>query len=197
MSVNVHLKDGTRAYDLTRFFTPDKPRDVRVHVHRDDSGSLAPDWLRAIWPFAFDNRRNLKLVPPEPGTPEGWVAIKVEYPEIQELYYADRANGYAVARMVEWSSLDGGRKTFRTESKALRWAQLPEGTWYVTAWERLHHLDKLDASGKPEAEQQPDHTSVRRVVISPMDPEKFPPGFFDGEEFLDAARKEGATIKVD
>lgn len=61
----------------------------------------------------------------------------------------------------------------------------------------MHHLDKLDASGKPEAEQQPDHTSVRRVVITPMDPEKFPPGIFDGEKFLDAARKEGAKIEVD
>ena len=197
-SVNAHLKDGTRAYDLTRFITaPDKPTDVRVHVHRDDSANFPPDWLRTIWPFAFDNRQDLQLVPPEPGTPEGWVAIKVEYPEIQNLYYADPAHGYAVARMVEWSSHDGGRMKFRTESKALRWAQLSGGAWYVTAWERLHHLDKLDASGKPEAEQQPDHTSVRRVVITPMDPEKFPPGIFDGEKFLDAARKEGAQIKVD
>jgi RNA polymerase sigma factor (sigma-70 family) len=197
-SMNIHLNDGTRRYDLTRFFTaPDKPRDVRVHVLRDDSGSLAPDWLRTIWPSAFDNRRNLKLVPPEPGTPEGWLAIRVEYPQIQYLYDVDRAHGYAVARMVEWSTHDGGRKKFRTESKALRWAQLPGGAWYATAWERLHHLDKLDASGRPEAEQQPDHTSVGRVVITPMDPEKFPPGLFDGEGFLDAARKEGAKIEVD
>jgi hypothetical protein len=197
-SVNVHLNDGTRTYDLTRLFTgPDKPRDVRVHVHRDDSWSLAPDWLRTIWPFAFDNRRNLKLVPPEPGTPEGWVAIKVEYPQIQDLYYADPTHGYAVARMVDWSSHDGGRMKFRTESKALSWARFPGGAWYVTAWEQLHHLDKLDASGKPEAERQPDHTSVRRVVIIPMDPEKFPPGIFDGEKLLDAARKEGAKIEVD
>ena len=42
-SVNVHLKDGTRGYDLTRFITaPDKPKDVRVHVHRDDSSNLPP-----------------------------------------------------------------------------------------------------------------------------------------------------------
>ena len=133
-SVNVHLNDGTRGYDLTRFFTaPDKPRDIRVHVHRDNSKSLAPDWLQMIWPFAFENRRNLSLVPPEPGTPEGWVAIKVEYPQIQNLYYAEPAHGYAVARMVEWSSLERGRTRFRTESKALRWAQLPGGAWYVTA----------------------------------------------------------------
>jgi hypothetical protein len=197
-SVNVHLRDGARGYDLTRFVTPpDKPRNVRVHVHRDDSGSLPPDWLRTIWPFALDNRRNLKVVPPEPGTPEGRVAIKVEYPQIQYLYEADGARGYAVARMVEWSSLDGGRMKFRTESKALRWAQLPGGAWYVTAWERLHHLDKLDASGKPDAEQQPDSTTVRRVIITPMDPEKFPPRIFDGGAFLDAARKEGARIQVD
>jgi hypothetical protein len=160
-------------------------------------GAWPRNWLKTIWPFAFDNRRNLKLVPPVPGTPEGWVAIKVEYPQIQNLYYADPTHGYAAARMVEWSNLDGGRLKFRTESKALSWAQFPGGAWYVKAWERLHHFDKLDASGKPEAEQQPDHTSVRRVVITPMDPEKFPPGIYDGEKFLDAARKEGATIEAD
>jgi hypothetical protein len=105
-SMNVHLKDGTRGYDLTRFSTaPDKPRDVRVHVHQDDSRGLAPDWLRTIWPFAFDNRRNLKLVPPEPGTPEGWVAIKVEYPQIQYLYYADRATA------TPWPGWSSGRAT--------------------------------------------------------------------------------------
>ena len=197
-SVNVHLSDGVRGYDLTRLFTVrDKPRNVRVYVYGENSGSPAPDWLRAIWPFAFDNRRNLKLVPPEPGTPEGWVAIKVEYPEIQYRYEADRAHGYAVARMVEWSSLEGGRMKFRTESKALRWAQLPGGAWYVTAWERLLHLDELDATGKPKAEQQPDRTSVRRVIITPLNPTKFPPGILDGEKFLDAAREEGAKIQVD
>ncbi len=197
-SVNVHLKDGTRGYDLTRFITaPDKPRDVRVHVHFDSSATFPPDWLRTIWPFAFDNRQDLQLVPAEPGTPKGWVAIKVEYPEIQNLYYADPAHGYAVARMVESSIQNGGRLKFRTESKALHWAQLPGGVWYVKTWERLHHLDKLDAAGKPEAAQQPDHTTFRRVVITPMDPETFPPGIFDGEKFLDAARKEGAQIKVD
>jgi hypothetical protein len=99
--------------------------------------------------------------------------------------------------MVEWSSHEGGRMKFRTDSKALRWAQLPGGAWYVTAWEQLHHLDKFDASGKPDAKQQPDHTTVRRVIITPMDPEKFPPGIFDGERFLDAARKKGAKIEVD
>ena len=80
--------------------------------------------------------------------------------------------------------------TFRTESKALRWSQLPGGAWYVTAWEQLHHLDKLDTSGKPVVSPQPDHTSIRRVVITPMAPEKFPPGIFDGTKFLEAARKE-------
>lgn len=76
-------------------------------------------------------------------------------------------------------------------------AQLPGGTWYVTAWERLHHLDKLDASGKADAKQQPDDTTMRRVINTPMDPEKFPPGIFDGGRFLDAARKERARIEVD
>jgi RNA polymerase sigma factor (sigma-70 family) len=197
-SVNVHLKDGTRGYDLTRFITaPDRPKDVRVHVHRDDSATFPPDWLRTIWPFAFDNRQNLHVIPSGPGTPKGWVAIKVEYPEIQSLYYADPAHGYAVARMVESTIHNGGRMKFRTESKALHWTQLPGGVWYVKTWERLHHLDKLDAAGKPEAAQQPDYTTFRRVVITAMDPVEFPAGIFDGEKLLDAARKEGATIKVD
>jgi hypothetical protein len=197
-SVNVRLRDGTRQYRLARFITaPGKPKDVRLHVFPDRFGTLPPEWVRTIWPFAFDNPRYLNLVPPEPGTPEGWVAIKVEYPQIQNLYYADPAHGYAVARMVEWSIQDGGRMKFRTDSKALRWAQLPGGAWYVTAWEELHHLDKFDASGKLEGKQQPDHTTFRRVVITPMAPEKFPPGLFDAEKLLDAARREGAKIEVD
>lgn len=68
---------------------------------------------------------------------------------------------------------------------------------YVTAWKRLHHRDEFDASGKPKAGQPPDAASVRRVIITPMDPARFPQGIFDGEKFLDAARKEGAKILVD
>ncbi len=146
------------------------------------SATFPPDWLRAIWPFAFDNRQNLQLVPPEPGTPKGWVAIKVEYPQIQNLYYADPAHGYAVARIVEWSSHNNGRMKFRTELKALHWAQLPGGGWYVKTWERLNHLDKFDAAGKPEAVQQPDYTTFRRIAITPMDPDKFPPGILRRRE---------------
>ncbi len=197
-SVNVHLNDGTMRYDLTRMIgAADKPRQVRVHVLRGESFNDLPKPIEETWGYAFDNRRYLKLVPSEPGTPEGWVAIKVDYPSIRELYYADPEHGYAVARMVEWSDHNDGRMTFRTESKAVRWSQLPGGVWYVSEWERLHHLDKFDASGKPEAEQQSDYTTVRRVVITPMDPETFPPGIFDGEKFLDEARKEGAKIEVD
>ena len=190
------VRDGKRVYNLTRFFTePGKPRRVQVHVYRDDAPHGIPKPIEATWAFAFDNRRNLTLVPPEPGTPPGWVAIRVDYGEIRNLYYADPAHDFAVARMVEWS--DSGQMKFRTESKALRWKQLPGGTWYVSAWEVLHHLDQFDAQGKLKAEQQPDSTSIQRVAITPMDPEKFPPGIFDGEKLLEAARKEGATIKVD
>jgi hypothetical protein len=81
----------------------------------------------------------------------------------------------------------------------VRWEQLPGGVWYVSEWERLDHLDQFDDSGqrKPEAEQQADSTSTHHVVISPMDPDAFPAGIFDGGKFLDAARKEGARIDVD
>ena len=195
-AVNMHLHDGKRAFDLTRFVTePGKPRRVQVHVYRDGSASLPAEPLKMIWPFAFDNRRNLTLVPPEPGTPPGWVAIRVDYGQIRYLYYADPAHDFAVTRKVEWSDL--GAMKFRKESKAVRWERSPGGTWYVSAWEVLHHLDQFDAQGKLKAEQQADSTSIQRVAITPMDPEKFPPGIFDGEKLLEAARKEGATIKVD
>ena len=197
-SVNVHLNDGANRYDLTRLIVgADRPRQARVHVLEGESFNDLPRPIRETWGYAFDNRRNLEVVPAEPGTPEGWVAIRVEYPDIRELYYADPEHDYAVARLVEWSDQDGGRLKFRTESKAVRWARLPGGTWYVTEWARLHHLDRFDASGEPAAEQQPDYTTAARVVITPMDPEAFPAGIFDGERFLDAAREEGATIEVD
>ena len=200
-SVNVLLRDGTRQYHLTRFITvPEKPKDVRVHVYPDQFGTFPPDWLRMIWPFAFDGPQYVKLVPPEPGTPKGWVAIKLEYPREhprgQRLYYADPAHGYAVARVINWESEHGALRKHRTES-ALRWAQLPGGVWYVTAWEWLDHIDKFDATGKPVAKQQRDLKDFRRIAITPMAPEKFPPGLFDAEKFLDAARKEGAKIQVD
>lgn len=197
-SVNVHLNDGAKCYDLTRLIVAaDRPRQARVHVLDGESFNDLPRPIRETWGYAFDNRRNLEVVPAEPGTPEGWVAIRVEYPEIRELYYADPEHDYAVARMVEWSDQDGGRLKFRTGSRAVRWARLPGGTWYVTEWERLHHLDQFDATGAPAAEQQSDYTRAARVVLTPMDPEAFPAGIFDGERFLDAAREEGATIEVD
>ncbi|MGC8638677.1 MAG: hypothetical protein ACP5XB_02225 [Isosphaeraceae bacterium] len=200
-SVNVHLRDGTRQYSLTRFITaPGKPKNIRVHVHPDWFGTVPPEWVRTIWPFAFDGSQYVKLVPPEPGTPKGWVAIKLEYPRElsrdQRLYYADPAHGYAVSQVINWESEKGALRKYRTES-ALRWAQLPGGAWYVTAWEWLDHIDKFGASCKPEAKQQRDHTTFRRVAITPMPPDKFPPGLFDGEKLLEAARKEGAKIQVD
>ncbi|QEH32587.1 ECF RNA polymerase sigma factor SigE [Aquisphaera giovannonii] len=197
-SVNVHLNDGKTQYDLTRLVDgTGKRNQVRVHVLRGDSFDSLPKPIQETWGYAFDNRRNIEVVPAEPGTPQGRVTIKVEYPQIRRLYEADPEHGYAVARKVEWSGLDGARMRFRTDSKAVRWAQLPGGIWYASEWTQLHHLDRFDASGKPEAEQQADSTRTRRVVITPMDPERFPPDIFDGQKFLDAARKEGAKIQVD
>jgi hypothetical protein len=195
-SVNIDLNDGKRSFDLTRFVTePGKPMRVQVHVLPGDQFNDLPKPLKATWAFAFDNRRNLKLVPPEPGTPPGWLAIRVDYPQIRNLYYVDPARDFAVVRMVEWSD-HNGKMTFRTESKALRWKQLPGGVWYVSAWEQLHHMERADASGKL-MQGQPDSTSIRRIDITPMEPDKFPPGIFDGEKLLESARKEGAEIKVD
>jgi RNA polymerase sigma factor (sigma-70 family) len=197
-SVNVRLIDGVRGYQLLRsFVSRGKPRKVQVFVHRVGDSDPAPEWLQEIWPFLFEDLQKLKLVPSAPGTSRGWLGMKFEEREFQRLYEADPAHGYAVARKVEWSSQDGGRTRCRTESKALRWAQLPGGAWYVTAWEQLHHCDEFDESGKPKAEPSPDDTWVRRVNITPMDPGKFPPRIFDGEKFLEAARKEGAKILVD
>jgi hypothetical protein len=194
-SVNLHLFDGSRGYNLTRFVAErGKPRSVQVHVHRDDGAYFLPKPLQEIWPFAFDNRRKLALVPPGPDTPAGRVAIGVDYGEIRKLYEADPTHDFAIARMVEWSG--GGELRFRTESTAIRWKQLPGGAWYVSAWEKRVHLDRIDAAGKAEA-AQPDQTSVRRVEITPMEPERFPPGIFDGERLLESARKEGAEIRVD
>jgi hypothetical protein len=199
-SVNVRLNDGAKLYNLTRSAGGEgEPRKVRVHVLPGASFNSLPKPIEETWGFAFDNRRNLKLVPAEPGIPEGWLPIQVEYPQIRELYYADPEHDYAVARKVEWSGLDGAPMRFRAESRAMRWEQLPGGAWYVSEWERLDHLDQFDDAGqrKPEAEQQADSTSTHHVVITPMDPEAFPAGIFDGGKLLDSARAEGARIDVD
>jgi hypothetical protein len=196
-SLNAHLRDGERSYYRTwHSARPDGSRTVQVEVRKYDPPYYLPDPYKEIWAFAFDNRRNLKLVTPEPGTPPAWVAIELDRGQSRALYYADPAHDYAVARTVQWSGHDGGKMKFRTESKALRWKQLPGGTWYVSAWERRQHLDRVDASGKA-APAQPDSTWFRRVEITPMDPDRFPPGIFDGEALLESARKEGAKIEVD
>ncbi|WP_165219876.1 RNA polymerase sigma factor [Aquisphaera insulae] len=195
-SVNVRLHDSERAYDLTRTVgETGKSRQVLLHVHRGVEVRPLPLAIEATWEFAFDNRRFMKIVPAEPGTPRGCVTIQVDYPQTRRLYDVDPEHGHAVARKVAWSG--DGRLKFRTDSKAVRWAQLPGGAWYVSEWQQLHHLDRFDAAGKPEPQQQPDFTTIRRVVITPMTPDQFPAGIFDGQQFLDEARKEGATIQVD
>ena len=66
--------------------------------------------------------------------------------------------------------------------------RLSEQTWY--------DIETRQPIRRRELLQVADRVKYNREY-TPMDPTRFPPGIFDGEKFLDAARKAGAKILVD
>ncbi len=193
-SVNISLDDGRRTYNLTRLVAEKgKPRRTEVHVLSGGSGSF-PRLVEEQWPLLEWNRRYATPAPPEPDSPAGMIVIKVHQPapDFRCVFTLDPAHDFIAVRQVEWSK-DGDQWHLR-DKRALRFKQLPGGSWYVSAWE-----EHAGFGGNPDrpADRGEIQRSIQLVDVTPLPPDRFPKGIFDGEEFLEGARKGGAIIEVD
>ena len=192
-SVNIGLLDGKRTHKLTRFFVEQgKPRRTEVHVLGGGFDQL-PDPMDEQWELVGWNRREMSAVPPGPDTMPGCLVIKTERDDLQNLFECDPARDFIAARKTEWRKHKD--KWNVVEIRAVRWKRLPNGSWYVAAWEQRQSKAGVDAPGKRATDW--DDADIQRTEITPLTPDGFPKDLFDGPMFLEGARKGGATIEVD
>jgi hypothetical protein len=175
------LDDGRRMLYVEQDAEPgDPPRD-RVTVRE---GGWDPDVLpRPIaeqWPFIHWDRTKTKVVDPEPGTPAGQIVLEMETHGMRQRWYCDPAHDFIAVRQVELHQENGAWKVTE-DARATKWKPLPGGTWYASTWEV----------------RQGENVWTRRIEITPLAPDGFPPHLFDTTRLLDGFRKAGAKIVVD
>jgi hypothetical protein len=182
----IELDDGARAIlvDKDGLVGPDgKPRDrVLVRDGRPEPPGL-PEPLVQQWPFTWWDRKLIRVVAPEPGTPPGQVVLQMEKGGGRHRWYCDPDRGFVAVREVI-ESKDGGAWKVHRDARASRWKPLPGGTWYVAEWEV--HL----GPGK-------DDVWTHRIEVTPLPPGGFPPDTFDAGKLIDAFKARGAKIEVD
>ena len=167
----------------------------RLHVlPGEPSGARAG---RGFWPFFGSNRQNMTILPPDDDTPKGQIVIQSDQPYFRfhvVLRPLPRLYRRPSPRVAEGNGKLGDEEDVR----AVRWRPCRDGLQIVTAWENRHiqRGQRVAASGKIEPFPNPPSTSAA-FALTPLKPEDFPPKIFDGEAFLDAAKKAGAEIKVD
>jgi RNA polymerase sigma factor (sigma-70 family) len=193
-SVNIGLKDGQRTYNLTRFIAAkNEPRRTEVHVLSHGLTSF-PELIEEQWPLLEWDRRYATPAPPEADTPAGMVVIKVHQPnpDFRCVFTLDPAHDFIAVRQVEWSK--NGDQWHLSDKRAVRFKQLPGGSWYVAAWEKMAGF-----GGNPDqpANRGEIRSSTQLIDVTPIAPDRFPNEIFNGEKFLEDARKGGAMIQVD
>jgi hypothetical protein len=176
------LEDGRRVIFVQQGAEPgDPPRD-RVDVREAGQGSdVLPKPIADQWPFTAWGRAQVKVVDPEPGTPAGQVVLQMEVQGMRQRWYCDPARDFIAVRRVESHRKDGAWKVSE-DTRAVRWKPLPGGTWYVAEW------DVRDGAGR---------TWTRRVEVTPLAPDGFPPDVFDSGKLLESFKKAGAKIVVE
>ncbi|MDR3636013.1 MAG: sigma-70 family RNA polymerase sigma factor [Isosphaeraceae bacterium] len=199
-SVNTGLSDGRMTYHLTRFSTePNEPNNARVHV-MDHGFDEWPELFDEQWPVVRSRWLGLEALPPDADTPPGMVVIKTNgkiqigdrnepYPKYNTL---DPAHDWIVARKVTWMK-EYQKETWRKEeTRAKAFKQLPNGSWYVSLWEKsqTRGLERENA-----ATTKPEWTRFIRVNVKPLTADDFPPDLFNGPAFLEKAKKDGAKIE--
>ena len=193
-SVNINLVDGKRTYNLTRLFEgANKPRRTMVHVLGGGFDSF-PRLIEEQWPLLQWNRRYVTPAQPEADTPAGMIVIKVHQPnpEFRCVFTLDPKHDFIAVRQVEWSN--HGDKWHKSDKRALRFKQLPGGSWYVPAWEERAQFGGTPDQSDDQSASQPD---IQRVDITLLKPDGFPKEIFNGDKFVESARKDGAVIEVD
>jgi hypothetical protein len=196
-SINVSLNDGDRQFHLTRFVSgePGGSREERLHVSQ--ASRPQPEPAEDLWPFFWSNRQYMTIIPPPGDTPKGQIVIQSDQPYFRFLWYCDPSRDFIAVRRRQWRK-ENGKLGDEEDVRAVRWKTLPGGLQVVTAWETRHlqRGQQVAASGKIEPYSEP-AVDIRRVALTPLKPEDFPSKIFDGEAFLDAAKKAGAEIKTD
>ena len=189
--MNLRIGDGKRSFALTRFVPePGKPPCPVARPDGLSSDCRVP--LEELWDFAFLG--SLAPGEPEPGTPAGQIVIRAEYETLRETWYCDPAHDFIVARRIIWSKEPGGW-VFRSDDRAVRWKQLPGGSWYVAARER--RTPNRPARARPLEWLIPKGTAVHsRSIGEPRSrrcpPDRSPRRVFDGEKLLaDGSQGEG------
>ena len=97
-------------------------------------------------------------------------------------WYCDPDRDFIAVRQVESHQGDGAWKVSE-DSRAAAWKPLPGGTWYVSRWE---------VRGEGEESKW-----TRRVEVTPLAPDGFPPDVFNADKLLDDLKASGAKIVVD
>jgi hypothetical protein len=196
-SAGVFLEDGKRTYDLYRL-RDGAAGPYKIHLHVLSGGNdTLPDLLDEFWRVAgWRPRGEISAVPPRPDTPPGCLVIRTDSDDRRNEFTIDPARDFLTVRRLEWSKDDG--KWYRNDRRAVRFRRLPGGSWYVAAWERRQPIglaeDQLDA--RPE-DKQGGRLDIRRLEITPLEPDQFPKDLFDGDKFMEAAKKAGAVIEAD
>ncbi len=195
-STNIRLQDGERVFILTRRFDgAGKPPRTGVHVLSGAFDSL-PNLMDELWPVANSNLSEVSAVGPRPDTPPGCLVIRTERDDLRNEFTIDPAREFITVRQLEWWKDQG--KWSRIDTRAVRYKQLPGGSWYVTAWEQRQRMGLAEAElvGKP-ADKDDGDLDTRRIEITPLEPDQFPKNIFDGNKLIEAAKKAGAVIEAD
>ena len=192
-SVNTVLIDGRRWFVLTRMSL--NPPKSQLQVLTADS-SRDVDELESQWEFANWNWTELATGKSAEAAPPGQILVHAERGDLKNDWFVDPARDYTVARHVEYQLNDG--KWEKRDTRAVKWEHLPDGPWYVSAWEtrRRDLVTSVDRNGK-RTQQEEEIIDRVRLVITPLRPEDLPAGIFDGDKFLDAAKAAGAQIRAE
>ena len=131
-----------------------------------------------------------------PDTPPGCLVIRTDRDDLHNEFTVRPRAGLHRHRQVEWDRWQGDRWE-RTETRAVRWKRLPDGSWYVAAWEQRRQvgLPRADIDAKPDSKE--DDLEIHRLDVTPLEPGQFPRDIFDAARFLEAAKKAGAVIETD
>ncbi len=195
-AVNIALEDGKRTYHLTRFYVDEgKPWREELHVLGGSFDQL-PETLENQWPYASWGFSRLSLPPAEPDTPPGQIVIKYEQPDFRQLFYCDPDRDFIAVKQAEWWKREG-KWGSKDETRAAEFKQLTNGSWYVTRWDHswLGKVTRVVPGGlKTSEEEATDH---RFITITPLPRDQFPKEIFNGDAFVESARKRGAKIEVD
>ncbi len=176
------LDDGRREIFVEQGAEPGNPPRDRVTLREGgQGGDVLPKPIADQWPFIAWGRAQVKVVDPEPGTPAGQVVLEMEVQWMRQRWYCDPARDFIAVRRVESHRKDGAW-TVSEDSRAVKWKPLPGGTWYVSEWEIR------DGGG---------NAWTRRVEVTPLAPDGFPPDVFDGGKLLESFKKAGAKIVVE